>query len=138
MIREIKFRVFDKRIKKWKGEECPNGKMIYKSINSLIAELNPHCDEQAVMQYTGLKDKNEKEIYEGDIIKSESARNIACVEWGLKILDLGRRGRIIDRYEFNGWLVNNHKLNIKDLLDSSFCNGEVIGNIYEHPELLNY
>jgi len=59
-MREIKFRGWDKSIKK----------MIYPKLwdNSMPSNWQ-HWYE--LMQFTGLKDKNEKEIYEGDIVRCE-------------------------------------------------------------------
>jgi hypothetical protein len=63
-----------------------------------------------IMQFTGLKDKNGKEIYEGDIITERKYQ--AVVEWDEKSLQFNCHG----------------------MLDGK--NYEVIGNIYENPELL--
>lgn len=71
------------------------------------------------MQFTGLKSKSGVEIYEGDVIdyafrtKDSNERFISSVFWGEYM-----------------WLTNDHSINrINDV--------EIIGNIYENPELLN-
>lgn len=74
-----------------------------------------------LMQYTGLHDKNGKEIYEGDIVK-------------IKYRDEDI-GKVI--YEYNGFSIDVTNMN-KNYGRVDFVNNfmEVIGNIYDNPELL--
>jgi uncharacterized phage protein (TIGR01671 family) len=83
--------------------------------------------------FIGLKDKNGVEIYCGDLIKTE--RNTVEIFFGKKefhVIFYGKK----DIIEVNGWLVKNKRGEV-DVLDSSFCDGEIIGNIHQNPELLN-
>lgn len=123
MNRVIKFRAWNKIhniMMKWE-----NLRNQYNTLNCLTYE---HLE---VMQYTGLKDKNDKEIYEGDILVMSYETNILGtktirnkVEWkGYS------DGEYVDNVEC--WMCGNYPVsdwNTKDL--------EVIGNIYENPELL--
>jgi hypothetical protein len=74
-----------------------------------------------VMQYTGLKDKNGKEIYEGDILLDWEGLKRYVVEWNEKWACFQTRKLQNDRIEME-----------MDTLHTA----EAIGNIYENPELL--
>ena len=106
-MREIKFRFYGVNAKKmYLGE---SGRF---NSNDLI-----ETQDWKVMQYTGLKDCNDVEIYEGDIIQDIDYGIMEC-----KYL----HGSFV-WYSKNGF-------NIK--LMNYIPNIEVIGNIYENPELL--
>ena len=93
--------------------------------------------EETVGRLTPLKDKNGKDIYEGDILRSPLG-NIVAVEFGYKE-HIVKHGRpyITDSFACYGWIARNVKNGITDFFDNEFAAGEVIGNIYDNPELLN-
>ena len=92
---------------------------------------------ETVGQYTDLQDKNDVDIYKGDILRSPSG-NIVAVEFGYKehVVKHGRP-QITDSFACYGWIARNVKNGITDFFDNEFAAGEVIGNIYDNPELLN-
>lgn len=71
-----------------------------------------------IMQFTGLLDKNEKEIYEGDILKTRGGV-ILKVEWDIMSA---------------GFCIHNGYKFYKDYMEQDT---EIIGNIYKNPKLLN-
>ena len=76
-----------------------------------------------LMEYTGLIDKNGVEIYEGDVIliANKSYKNKATVEWSV----LGVK-----------WVLVYNDLSVYELATWHESVYEVIGNIYENPELI--
>lgn len=83
-----------------------------------------------LMQSTGLKDKNSKEIYEGDLLRYTD-KKLWQGSW--EVVWSSRSWDIIPHPDTGGYDSDT----IGDLLDSELGIFRVIGNIYENPELLN-
>jgi hypothetical protein len=119
MNREIKFRAWNKKTNQWQHEM---GCDILGEIILLGAWMNGvsirDLNEIVVMQYTGMKDCNGKEIYEGDLIRHPDfipSANILPVE-----------------FRYGCWC-----LGAWDCLRTHFERGEIAGNIYENPTMAN-
>ena len=128
-MREIKFRTFRKST----GKMLPSAS-IWK-INFFAVD---DTADFIIMQFTGLKDKNGKEIYEGDILRSEADEGVAVVSYSA---DMARFEIELLAYEIftgeNPEETYYDKLSVVDSYEFGDWNGaEVIGNIYENPELL--
>lgn len=128
MSREIKFRAWDKEEKEYYYDaeytydfRCSGRGCYADSFGDLLA----HPERCVVEQYTGLKDKNGKEIYEGDRIKIEGSDTIYTVEYGRGVW----AARFGDESGDNICLFHYVQ---KDTV----LYAEVIGNIHENPELL--
>ncbi len=113
----FKFRVWDKTNKKWldTSELFLNSEGLLVRPDDQGGYIFDDVDYDVIF-CTGLKDKNGKLIYEGDILKGEFG-NIEVVEW------IGKR--IDDEFEWTGFGLDYHS-----------NESEIIGNIYENPELI--
>ena len=133
-MREIKFRAW-----------APERKELFMCTGCWFEEQGDYHEQDlakvaecfVLMQYTGLKDKNGVEIYEGDIIathytggtrKGEVFKSLP-VKWGT--YNIGSNG-----YEYDCYVVGPHVE--EECLYSNMIEGDiiVIGNIHENPELL--
>lgn len=104
-------------------------------IHMIDADGSISVNSTTVGQFTGLLDKNQSEVYDGDIIKAPSGRTY-LVMWSTWIHQERRNKWIVDEYQFTGWCIG-YKINRPiDTLDSEVLQGEVIGNIYDNPELI--
>ena len=132
-MREIKFRVYIKNkniMTEVKSLHLGTRKVIigYSKSKSNYGNYSVSFDDIELMQYTGLKDKNGKEIYEGDILEDEEIRIKVLYE-----LD-GFYGQIIKLKKVCGTEVGlKYPLSFfQD--DGNYL--EVIGNTYDNTELL--
>lgn len=128
MKQEIKFRAWNKKDKVMVDVAAMN--FGPSGLWSLIeyaydAELQL-ADNYELMQYTGLKDKNGREIYEGDIVRT-GEDNIGDPDPTI--------GQVI--MQEGSWLIENEKKQEEIGLFSEITSREVIGNIFEDNQLLD-
>ena len=123
-MREIKFRAWDKEQKEWVKYSITDNIPIF-CHNTSRWKTDKEGKRFILCQYTGLKNFNGKEIYEGDIVRAigfskwigvakYSDKNQAFV---FECIDKNYRGNIVFMSQF----------------DQGF---KILGNIYENPEML--
>lgn len=147
-MRVFKFRAWDKfNAQYWNSEEYNNLGEFFKKIQHFIDGGN----DLIIEQFTGLIDKNGKEVYEGDIIKWKETRfhtqeqlekDIPMPKFFISPVLFTEGSFVVNSTdilpenpeEYNTFLA----CFFNDCMDFKFdFKAEVIGNIYENPELLN-
>jgi uncharacterized phage protein (TIGR01671 family) len=139
-MRECKFRVWDKKLKDMRYQDLQElclGEIWFDGVCDTWCVINDANDKQErfiLMQYTGLKDKKRteqfpegQEIYEGDILADKNNLDVSMT--------------IVEYDEFLASYIFKHlaeeSLYFRNETYSSYLmEVEVIGNVYENPELL--
>lgn len=119
-MRTLKFRAWDKDRCRFEYFEIGENDDSYG-----IFRVAANKFDSVIEQYTDLKDKNGKEIYEGDIVK-ESNDWIHVVHWSKD--EVGSCGCCVDKFFGTGFVITSS-------CDPAIC--EVIGNIHEKEKLLD-
>lgn len=122
-MREIKFRAWDDKRKKYLEYEEYDKDEYYDNIFSCLCQSLADCNKSYILeQYTGRKDKNGIEIYEGDrVVSDRIIPEGAVIIWDdyYACFSIG-----------SDWPIYDY------LIDDDEYPLEVIGNIHENPELL--
>ena len=116
-MRDIKFRGYNeinKKMLNW-------NELLYTNLKNIFT-MQKKDTGIILMQYTGLHDKNGKEIYEGDIVGDKD------IKWVIK-WNLHRMG--FSLYPTNEQLYDEMPINVENKLGF-----EILGNIYDNPDLL--
>lgn len=118
--RELKFRA-------WDGVDYMSSPF---SLLDIVSRKVGFTNDAHIMQFTGLTDKNGKEIYEGDVIEDCLTRMKYEVKFGR-----------CAKYAFNGWYCENAGYDYMTQLNGDYdiwtnTGIVIIGNIYETPDLL--
>lgn len=124
-MREIKFKVWDKVHNKFIGVWAISSKSVKYAGQGYLLK-NDDVDGSELLQFTGLKDKDNIEVYESDIIEFRLANSTKRVKGFIKWYD-----ECFSFFCVIGQFPNQHTKFLSELYDI-----KVIGNIYLNNELL--
>lgn len=124
-MRDIKFRAWDKALKRWTNYSIDDDLLMFYDKHAECWETDQEGERFILCQYTGLKNFKGKEIYEGDLVKSEGFFGWIGVtkfldknqSFVFEAIDKNYRGSRLSLGQFEQYV-------------------KIIGNIYENPELL--
>lgn len=134
-MREIKFRACDKERGLVDVDALFQNLKIAKLYNDDHHPYMRFFDEIKLMQYTGLKDKNGVEIFEGDVVRGRQTFTTAPTTPSevVAVVEYSERNT---NFCLNGGSGRHDQFTSCLSLGGSIYQYEVIGNIYENPELL--
>ena len=146
MNNRFKFRVWDKLAERMIYPHNDNQQHFIIDLNGRFHNLQNGSggDDYVIQQYTGFNDKNNIEVYEGDIVKinrcyirpfvnEKQQIDYKLIEGEIEI------GQVIWGWNTQKYLVSYEHIRYDDVedFDSKSHRVEVIGNIFEHENLLN-
>jgi uncharacterized phage protein (TIGR01671 family) len=131
MNRQLKFRVWDKLAERMIYHHNDNQQHFIIDLNGRFHNLQNGSggDDYVIQQYTGLTDNNDDPIYEGDILKNH--------------YDVGNNiiGQVLYESDHGGyifqWKRKGRGQDYKNLNCDVAFESVIVGNIFEHAELLN-
>lgn len=119
-MQNLKFRFWDKDSKEWLNSS--EMEFEYENTENPFVGIpfNLYQKNVEIQQFTGLKDSQNKEIFEGDIVKLVFGK-IGEIKWYSES----------DNYDYSGWGSP------AQIHGEGLSNSKIVGNIFENPELLN-